>query len=55
VPQDPGGAGWEKRLIDDDGMACEDLTGADLNADGKIDLIASGRATHNLKIYWNRR
>ena len=28
---------------------------ADLDADGRIDIIAGGRATHNVKIYWNRR
>jgi hypothetical protein len=31
------------------------LTAADLNNDGKLDIIAAGRATNNLKIYWNRR
>jgi hypothetical protein len=25
----------------------------DLNGDGKLDIIASGRATHNLKVYFN--
>ncbi|MFP6907280.1 MAG: VCBS repeat-containing protein, partial [Verrucomicrobiota bacterium] len=35
-------------------MACEDLKAADLNGDGKLDLIAAGRVTKNLKIYWNR-
>ena len=34
-------------------MACEDLCLADLNADGNLDIIASGRATKNVKIYWN--
>lgn len=34
-------------------MACEDLKIADLNGDGKLDIIASGRATKNLVIYWN--
>ena len=29
------------------------ITG-DLNADGDPEVIAGGRATHNLKIYWNR-
>lgn len=53
-PMDAAGEMWEKVLVDDAGMACEDLTAADLDGDGKQDLVASGRATHNLKIYWNR-
>lgn len=35
-------------------MACEDLKVADLNADGKPDIIAAGRATKNVIILWNR-
>ena len=35
-------------------MACEDLKAADLDGDGKTDLIASGRSTTNVVIYWNR-
>ncbi|HSI78437.1 MAG TPA: VCBS repeat-containing protein [Lunatimonas sp.] len=44
---------WEKIWIDQGGMACEDLQVADLNGDGKPDIIAAGRSTNNLKIYWN--
>jgi len=39
--------------VDDGGMAAEDLTVADLNGDGKPEIIAVGRATANVKIYWN--
>jgi hypothetical protein len=53
--RDAAGTRWDKRLIDDNGMACEDLTAGDLDGDGRVDVVASGRATHNLKIYWNRR
>jgi hypothetical protein len=35
-------------------MACEDLKTADLNNDGKPDIIAAGRASKNLVIYWNQ-
>ncbi|MEM9718999.1 MAG: VCBS repeat-containing protein [Bacteroidota bacterium] len=45
---------WKMHSIDKDGMACEDLKLADLNGDGKLDIVACGRATKNLKIYWNR-
>lgn len=52
-PKDDSSA-WQAYWIDDNGMACEDLQVADLNADGKAEIIAAGRATKNLKIYWNR-
>jgi hypothetical protein len=54
VPLDDMGEKWETHLIDDNQMACEDLKIADLDGDGRPDIIASGRATHNLVIYWNR-
>ena len=53
-PQGGGSSKWLNYWIDDNGIACEDLQLADLDGDGKKDIIASGRATHNLKIYWNK-
>lgn len=56
VPTTEDGSTWTRHaVIDDNAMACEDLKVADLNGDGKPDLIASGRATKNLVIYWNER
>jgi hypothetical protein len=43
---------WKDYWVDENGMACEDLKVADLNGDGKLDIIAAGRASHNLKVYW---
>lgn len=54
VPADEQGTVWKDYWVDDNGMACEDLQLADLDGDGKKDIIASGRSTHNLKIYWNK-
>ena len=48
------GEKWTQHLIDDNTMACEDLVLADLNGDGKVDIIASGRRTKNVVIYWNQ-
>jgi hypothetical protein len=45
---------WSQTVLDDNTMACEDLCLADLDGDGKLDVIASGRATKNLKIYFNQ-
>jgi hypothetical protein len=52
-PLDADGKQWKQTLIDDNTMACEDLLLADLNDDGKLDIIAAGRATKNLKVYLN--
>jgi len=52
VPQKDGS--WENHWLDKNDMACEDLKVADLDGDGKPEIIASGRATKNLKIYWNK-
>jgi hypothetical protein len=48
------GKKWARFLLDDGGIAVEDLTVADLNGDGKPDIIAVGRGTHNARIYWNQ-
>ena len=53
TPLDPAGRDWRDSAVDDGGMACEDLVLADINGDGKLDIIASGRATHNVKVYFN--
>lgn len=52
---DAAGQEWRTTLLDDNTMACEDLCLADLNGDGKLDIIAAGRATRNLKVYLNER
>jgi len=51
---DGKGEKWTRQIIEDGGVAVEDLTAADLDGDGKIDIIAVGRQTGNARIYWNR-
>lgn len=54
IPKNGSFAEFEEHWIDRNGMACEDLQAADLDGDGKPELIASGRSTKNLKVYWNK-
>jgi hypothetical protein len=53
----PGADGVEfvRHDVDDGGMACEDALAADLDGDGLQEIIAGGRATHNVRVYWNRK
>jgi hypothetical protein len=51
--KDGKGTQWDRQLVDPAGVAVEDLSAADLNGDGKPDIVAVGRATKNVRIYWN--
>ena len=56
VGSDVEGKKWQEYTLDEKiKIACEDLLPADLDGDGDLDIIASGRATHNLVVYWNQR
>jgi len=52
-PQDSSGTKWTRKLVDPGSVAIEDLAAGDLNGDGRTDIVAVGRQTHNVKIYWN--
>ena len=54
TPLDDKGEQWRETIVDKE-TACEDLALADLDGDGKLDIIAAGRASHNLRILWNER
>ena len=47
------GLHWKRTKLDAP-MACEDLWCDDFDGDGKIDILAGGRATHDVNLYLNR-
>ncbi len=50
---DSEGKKWSRHFLDEGGVAVEDLAAADLDGDGRIDIVAVGRQTGNVRIYWN--
>ncbi len=48
---DADGKNWKKSIVDNGGIATEDLVIEDFNGDGFPDIAAGGRATHNVKLY----
>lgn len=52
-PKDATGAEWTRTFVDPGGVAVEDLDVGDIDMDGKIDIVAVGRKTGNVKIYLN--
>src|SRR5207249_7203976 len=50
---DKEGTKWTRHIVEDGGVAVEALAVADLNGDGRPDIVAAGRATGNVRIYWN--
>jgi hypothetical protein len=51
---DDTGSKWTKHVVDNGGIATEDLIVDDLNGDGWPDIVAGGRATHNVRLYLNK-
>ncbi|MBU6276253.1 MAG: VCBS repeat-containing protein [Planctomycetes bacterium] len=50
---DATGRRWERTVLDAGGVAVEDIAVGDLTGDGRPDIVAVGRATHNVKLYVN--
>lgn len=50
---DRSGETWRMEQLSGDEVAVEDLKVADLDADGRPDIVAAGRATGNLRILFN--
>lgn len=55
TPLNDAGTKWRETRISAEKVAVEDIKVADLNDDGKIDIVAAARQTKNLVIFFNER
>jgi len=53
TPLDKDGKRWRETIISSKDVAVEDIKVADLNGDGKVDIVAAARQTKNLVIFFN--
>ena len=54
TPLSPEAKEWRASELSAEEVAIEDLKAADLDGDGRPDLILAGRQTKNLRILWNK-
>ena len=52
-PIDADGSRWTEQRLSSDEIAVEDIKVADMNSDGKVDIVAAARQTKNLVILFN--
>jgi hypothetical protein len=55
TPLDDEGTKWRESRLSSEEVAVEDIKVADLNGDGKVDIVAAARQTKNLVIFFNER
>ena len=55
APADQAGTTWQEERLSAEKIAVEDIKAADLNGDGKPDIVAAARQTKNLTIFFNER
>ncbi len=50
---DGKGAKWSRHVLDEGVVEVEDLAAADLSGSGRLDIVAIGKQSGKVRIYWN--
>jgi hypothetical protein len=53
TPTNDEGSKWRETIVSAEKVAVEDIKAADLDGDGKVDIVAAARQTKNLVIFFN--
>ena len=51
---DGEGERWARHVLDDGGVAVEDLAAVDLSGSGRLDIVVVGKQSGKQRIYWNQ-
>lgn len=54
TPMDESGSAWRTTDVSNEALAVEDIKAADLDGNGKADIVAAARQTKNLKIFFSK-
>jgi hypothetical protein len=54
TPMDDKGTEWRETVVSNEEVAVEDIKAADLDGDGRVDIVAAARQTGNLKIFFSQ-
>ena len=54
TPMDDKGTEWRETIVSNEEVAVEDIKAADLDGDGRVDIVAAARQTGNLKIFFSQ-
>lgn len=54
APTDDTATAWQRFSVDEGTMSCQSMQVADIDGDGRLDIVAAGWSSRNLVVFYNR-
>lgn len=54
APTDDTATTWQRFSVDEGTMSCQSMQVADIDGDGRLDIVAAGWSSRNLMVFYNR-